>query len=67
MDMFLDVAPALARGMNMLWSRSFARTFLQYQQNAAPGRVCNGMKSAIKRGVRGHADYTYRENRWMSM
>jgi hypothetical protein len=25
------------------------------------------MKSAIERGIRGHADYTYRENRWMSM
>ena len=42
-------------------------TFFQDQQNAPTSRVGDGVKHAIQRSLRGHENYRYRGNRWVSM
>jgi len=63
LNSLLNVAAAQAGTVNVPGRRNPAlATFFEHEQDAAPGRISNGVESAVERCFGRHADYRYREN-----
>jgi hypothetical protein len=69
MNTLLDIAPAQTATANLFRRGHLVLTsaLLQNQQNTPARRVGNGVKGAIQRRLREHENYTYRENRRVSI